>query len=111
MAPELSESEAKLQCVVEGIEKDKLLVRFLDLDPGNREKECNLVIDVSSRSYKGARADRVAHCTCLSLTGIVPTTTPYLPTLPILLDELNETRDVYTFIKNARSAFKKGIEH
>ncbi|KAI0727637.1 chromosome segregation protein Spc25-domain-containing protein [Fomitopsis betulina] len=93
MAPELSESEAKLQCVVEGIEKDKLLVRFLDLDPGNREKECNLVIDVSSRSYK------------------VPTTTPYLPTLPILLDELNETRDVYTFIKNARSAFKKGIEH
>ena len=52
-APELSESEAKLQCVVEGIEKDKLLVRFLDLDPGNGEKECNLVIDVSSRSYKG----------------------------------------------------------
>ena len=53
-APELSESEAKLQCVVEGIEKDKLLVRFLNLDPSNREKECSLVIDVSSRSYKGA---------------------------------------------------------
>ena len=52
-APELSGSEAKLQCIVEGIEKDKLLVRFLNLDPGNREKECSLVIDVSSRSYKG----------------------------------------------------------
>ncbi|KAH9836719.1 chromosome segregation protein Spc25-domain-containing protein [Rhodofomes roseus] len=92
-APELSESEAKLQCVIEGIEKDKLLVRFFNLYASSREQECSLVIDVSSRSYK------------------VPTTTPYLPTLPILLDELNETRDVYTFVKNVRDAFKRVVEH
>ncbi|KAH9921353.1 uncharacterized protein B0H18DRAFT_1021830 [Fomitopsis serialis] len=84
-APELSESEAKLQCIIEGIEKDKLLVRFLNLNPSSREQECSFVIDVSSRSYK------------------VPTTTPYLPTLPILLDELNDTRDV--------DAFRHVIEH
>lgn len=29
-----------------------------------------------------------------------------LPTLPILLDELNETRDVYAFIKQVRQAFE-----
>ncbi|KZT68804.1 hypothetical protein DAEQUDRAFT_711278 [Daedalea quercina L-15889] len=92
-APELLESEAKLQCIIEGIEKDRLLVRFFGLNPGSTEKECSLVIDVSSRSYK------------------VPTTTPYLPTLPILVDELNETRDVYTFIKNVRNAYKDVIDH
>ena len=37
----------------------------------------------------------------------MPTTTPFLPTLPILLDELNESRDVYRFVRRVREAFKE----
>ena len=36
---------------------------------------------------------------------LVPTSTPFLPTLPILLDELNRTRDLYGFIKRVWAAF------
>lgn len=35
----------------------------------------------------------------------VPTSTPFLPTLPILVDELNRTRDLYNFIKQVWEAF------
>ncbi|KAI0960816.1 hypothetical protein AcW1_000081 [Taiwanofungus camphoratus] len=87
VAPEVSDCETRLQCFIEGIDKDKILVRFMQLDAADPNREFSLVIDVSSRSYK------------------VPTTTPFLPTLPILLDELNDTRDVYTFIKRIRQAF------
>jgi kinetochore protein Spc25, fungi type len=38
---------------------------------------------------------------------IVVTSTPPLPTLPILLDQLNEFMDVYTFIKRMREAYVK----
>ena len=31
----------------------------------------------------------------------------FLPTLPILLDELNESRDVYAFIRRIRAAFQE----
>ncbi|OBZ74623.1 putative kinetochore protein SPC25 [Grifola frondosa] len=85
--PELAHCEHVLQCAVEGIDKDKLLIQFSHIDPTDLNREFSLVIDVSSRSYK------------------VPTTTPFLPTLPILLDELNENRDVYAFIKHVRQAF------
>ncbi|KAI0685546.1 chromosome segregation protein Spc25-domain-containing protein [Cytidiella melzeri] len=87
-APELLECERRLQCYVEGIEKDKVLLRFTHIDKGNPDREFSVVIDVSSSVYK------------------VPTTSPALPTLPILLDELNETRDVYAFIKQVRQAFE-----
>ena len=46
------------------------------------------------------RADVCSRCT-------VPTTTPFLPTLPILLDELNDSRDVYAFIRRIRAAFQE----
>ncbi|KAH9989854.1 hypothetical protein BJV77DRAFT_1015587 [Russula vinacea] len=35
------------------------------------------------------------------------TSTPPLPTLPMLLDQLNESRDVFTFIKCVRQAYVK----
>ena len=39
--------------------------------------------------------------------GTVPTTTPFLLNLPILLDELNESRDIYAFIRRVREAFQE----
>lgn len=40
----------------------------------------------------------------------VPMSTPPLPTLPILVDELNKTRDVYAFIKDVRRAFEDMVQ-
>ncbi|KAL6301020.1 chromosome segregation protein Spc25-domain-containing protein [Sparassis latifolia] len=87
VAPELVDCESRLQCLVEGIDEDKLLIRFTHLDPSDLNREFSLVLDISNRSYK------------------VPTTTPFLPTLPILLDALNDSRDVYDFIRQVRQAF------
>ncbi|KAI0631652.1 chromosome segregation protein Spc25-domain-containing protein [Trametes polyzona] len=87
--PELAACEAALKCTIEGIGHDKILVRFTHVDPADHEREFSLVVDVSSRTYK------------------VPTTTPFLPTLPILLDELNESRDIYAFIRRVRNAFRE----
>ncbi|KAI0671281.1 hypothetical protein C8Q78DRAFT_974398, partial [Trametes maxima] len=51
-----------------------------------RHHRISSFLDVSERAYK------------------VPTTTPF-PTLPILLDELNESRDIYAFVRRVRHAF------
>ncbi|KAI0809138.1 chromosome segregation protein Spc25-domain-containing protein [Irpex lacteus] len=91
--PELLETERRLQCYVEGIERDKILLRFTHIDKTDVDREFSVVIDVASNVYK------------------VPTMSPALPTLPILLDELNETRDVYTFIKQVRQAFEHLVTH
>ncbi|KII94458.1 hypothetical protein PLICRDRAFT_122327 [Plicaturopsis crispa FD-325 SS-3] len=93
VSPELHACERNLRCMVEGIEKDRLLVRFAQVDPADPDREFSLVLDVSSRSYK------------------VLTSTPLLPTLPILLDALNESRDIYGFIKEARRAFSDLVIH
>lgn len=39
--------------MVEGIEKDQLLVRFSQVDPFDLNREFSFVIDVSDRIYKG----------------------------------------------------------
>ncbi|KAI0691573.1 chromosome segregation protein Spc25-domain-containing protein [Earliella scabrosa] len=87
--PELSVCEDRLKCTIEDIDRDKLLVRFTLLDPDDLAREFSLVLDVSSRAYK------------------VPTTTPYLPILPILLDQLNASRDIYAFVRHVRLAFRE----
>ncbi|EGN94052.1 hypothetical protein SERLA73DRAFT_188610 [Serpula lacrymans var. lacrymans S7.3] len=85
--PELSTCERRLQCVIEGIERDHLLIRFSHVDQRNPDKEFSFVLDLSCSIYK------------------VTTTTPLLPNLPILLDDLNKTRDIYQFIRSVRRAF------
>ncbi|KAH7926225.1 hypothetical protein BV22DRAFT_1046249 [Leucogyrophana mollusca] len=85
--PELTACQTRLRCVVEGVEKDLLLVRFSHINKIAVHQEFSFVLDVSSRTYK------------------VVTTTPVLPNLPILMSELNESRDIYRFIKLIRSAF------
>ncbi|PCH33150.1 hypothetical protein WOLCODRAFT_159864 [Wolfiporia cocos MD-104 SS10] len=87
--PEAVDCQARLQFLIEGISKDNILLRFTSIDSRDHTRDFNLVLDVSSRSYR------------------VPTTTPFVPTLPIMIDELNVTRDIYTFIKAVRQVFKE----
>ncbi|KAI0027530.1 hypothetical protein K488DRAFT_61271 [Vararia minispora EC-137] len=79
---ELSEIEFTLGLVMEGVGTDQILIRFQHLP-----RDCSLVLDVSSWTYR------------------VLTMSPGLPNLPVLLDELNETRDLYLFIKKVRQEF------
>ncbi|KIJ60099.1 hypothetical protein HYDPIDRAFT_99272 [Hydnomerulius pinastri MD-312] len=89
LEPELAACETWLRCNIEGIETDQLLIRFSHVDEANINREFSFVLDVSSPSYK------------------VITTTPPLPSLPILLNDLNETGDIYRFIKFMRLAFSE----
>ncbi|KAK7676608.1 hypothetical protein QCA50_020422 [Cerrena zonata] len=93
ISPELAEIERRTQCAIEGIDKDKILIRFTHIDPSDLHREFSFVMDVSGKTYK------------------VPTTSPFLPNLPILLDELNESRDIYSFIKQVRQAFEELVTH
>lgn len=86
-SPELRACESRLRCIVEGIAKDQLLIRFSHVDPTDHTREFSFVLDVSARSYR------------------VLTSTPPLPTLPILVDQLNDSRNVYGFIKSVRQAY------
>ncbi len=51
--PELLETERRLQCYVEGIERDKILLRFTHIDKTDVDREFSVVIDVASNVYKG----------------------------------------------------------
>jgi len=75
-----------------GVEKDQLLVRFSHIDKYDLDREFTFVLDVSVRSYR------------------VLTSTPLLPTLPIYVEQLNESRDVYAFIKQVRRAFEELVQ-
>ncbi len=52
--PEVAACEDRLKCAIEGIDKDKILVRFSHIDPDDLNAEFSFVLDVSSRAYKGA---------------------------------------------------------
>ena len=45
--------EQRLSCVIEGVEKDRLLVRFSRIDPTDIEREASFVIDFLNQTYKG----------------------------------------------------------
>ena len=89
--------------MIEGIAEDQILVRFTHIDPSDLDREFSFVIDVSNKVYKGGECLTGSHA--ITDTPSVPTSTPFLPTLPILVDELNRTRDLYNFIKQVWEAF------
>lgn len=45
--------EDMLHGVIEGIADDQILIRFTHIDPSDLDREFSVVIDVSSRTYKG----------------------------------------------------------
>lgn len=91
VAAELSAYQSWLHCYIDGIETDKLLIRFSHVDEANLDREFSFVLDVSEPSYN------------------VITTTPPLPKLPILLNALKETGSIYRFIKLMRIAFLESL--
>ncbi|RXW23465.1 hypothetical protein EST38_g2362 [Candolleomyces aberdarensis] len=87
--PDLQFCQERLGFSMEGIEKDQLFVRFWQLDPSDPQRDASLVIDLSSSNYR------------------VLTSSPLLPSLPILVTSLNETGDIYLFIKQAREKYRE----
>ncbi|KAL5526654.1 SPC25 [Sanghuangporus sanghuang] len=92
LSPELKDMEERLQFDLEGVGQDKLLLRFLRIDPVGPQREFSIVIDASDRLYH------------------VPLTTPPIPTLPLLVDQLNKTRDLFAFIKSLRARFVEMVD-
>ncbi|KAF9480912.1 hypothetical protein BDN70DRAFT_876932 [Pholiota conissans] len=88
ISPQTQTCEERLACRIEGIEKDRLLIRFARLDPSDPEREASFVIDIATQTFK------------------VITASPHLPSMNILVSNLNESRDIYTFIRDVRAAYK-----
>jgi len=89
--PELQAFENLLACDVEGMEKEQLLIRFKRLDLSDPNREFGFILDVSSDNYK------------------VMKTSPPLPSLPLLVDKLNATRDIFAFIIQIRQEFQRMV--
>lgn len=53
VATELSAHQSWLHCCIDGIETDKLLIRFSHVDGTNLDREFSFVLDVSEPSYNG----------------------------------------------------------
>jgi kinetochore protein Spc25 len=101
---ELRGCETSLHCAVEGVGKDQLLFRFTQIDPSDADREFSLAIDVSCKEYKGAFFSvLIGHDSAECWTVLI--STPLLPNLPMLLHELNASRDIYGFIKQVRRSF------
>ncbi|KAJ6551148.1 chromosome segregation protein Spc25-domain-containing protein [Mycena capillaripes] len=86
-ASEVDSMESRLACVVEGVGKDQLLVRMSQIDPSNPNQEFTFVLDVSGGAYK------------------VLTASTSLATLPLLVAQLHESKDLLLFMKNVRQAY------
>ncbi|KAF8168394.1 chromosome segregation protein Spc25-domain-containing protein [Crassisporium funariophilum] len=86
--PELEACERRLSCFIEGVEADRLLVRFSNIDQDEINREASFVIDLSNRAYK------------------VITSSPHLPSMLILVSTLNEDGDIYGFIKEVHNNYK-----
>lgn len=52
-SPELKECEFRLQSSIEGVDNDKILIRFTHIDPSEPLREFSIVLDVSGDLYKG----------------------------------------------------------
>ena len=108
VAAELSAYQSWLHCYIDGIETDKLLIRFSHVDEANLDREFSFVLDVSEPSYNGSCYSPYSCCQSSYLLYAVITTTP-LPKLPILLNALKETGNIYRFIKLMRIAFSESL--
>ncbi|KAK7449716.1 kinetochore-associated Ndc80 complex subunit spc25 [Stygiomarasmius scandens] len=79
--------EKYLACVVEGAEADQILIRFTQVDESNPDREFSVILDVSS-----------------SICRVLKTSPP-LPSLSVLVDQLYQTGDIYRFIVDIRQSF------
>ncbi|KAG5642570.1 hypothetical protein DXG03_002557 [Asterophora parasitica] len=85
---EFAVAERLVGCIVEGIGPESLLIRFTHIEPPPAETECSLVLDLAGAGYR------------------VVTSSPPLVALPLLVNELNTTRDIWVFVKDVRKAYQ-----
>jgi kinetochore protein Spc25 len=53
VSPEVQLCERRLVSTIEGVGKDRLLVRFSSIDPTDPDREATFVLDISAQNYKG----------------------------------------------------------
>jgi len=104
ISPEAKLCEERLACSIEGVEKDRLLVRFSRLDPMDEEREASFVIDIATDTYKGEYY--YLHSLDNTYLVLVITSSPTLPSMPILVNTLNDSSDIYAFIRDVRAAYE-----
>ncbi|GHJ89193.1 hypothetical protein NliqN6_5595 [Naganishia liquefaciens] len=88
-APEVQKVEYLLGWKIEAVKPTTIWNRFTQIDPKDPEREFSMLIDFSD-------GDRYA----------VPNCSPPLGGLQDLVAQLNEDRDLYTFIKRVRAGFR-----
>ncbi|PPR02258.1 hypothetical protein CVT24_011607 [Panaeolus cyanescens] len=88
---ELRACEKYLGCAIEGVDMNKLLIVFSNLDPAEPHREASFVLDLSTTTYK------------------VLTASPVLPTMAVLVSRLNDSMDIYAFIKDVRVAYQQMV--
>ncbi|KAF9034214.1 hypothetical protein BDZ89DRAFT_1062645 [Hymenopellis radicata] len=105
--PDIQTLEKALACVIEGLEADQLLIRFWFIDPNRPEREFTFVLDVGGSGYK---VRDVMFFTVYDISHSplpVVTSSPPLPSLSVLVNSLNDSKDIYWFILAMRQAFVK----
>jgi kinetochore protein Spc25 len=55
LSPELRSCEHQLACTIEGVQLNRLLIRFFALDPTDPRRDASFVLDMSSQNYKGKK--------------------------------------------------------
>jgi kinetochore protein Spc25 len=109
---ELDELQQLLHCEAEGVGHDRLLFRFWSVDPQDPEREFNFTIDIGGDAYRGARwflPNPNSKMTDEYDTATVLASNPVLPSMRALLDDLNETKDIYAFLVRVRVAFTDSV--
>lgn len=83
-------------------------MQFLSIDDSEPDREFRFVIDISENTYRSS-SFLLLYATTQANAGflIVQTCSPMISTLSLLLDELNETRNLYSFIHQMRKEFER----
>ena len=107
---ELLTCERAMGLFIEGVSPEQLLFRYTIKggDKSSPTHEASFVLDVSSQStFKGSLCYAQLFYSRAERKSTALTSTPQLPTMPVLVAQLNESGDVYTFIKRVRQAYVK----
>jgi kinetochore protein Spc25, fungi type len=101
--PELAFFQKTLALDIEALRKDLMKFIFSNIDDRDWSKEFYLVIDVSSENYKGNQPGCLVYpwlFSCIAIECV-----PLLDKLDCLVNELNQHRDFYLFLKLVRKEF------
>lgn len=86
---------------LEGVKEDVLRIVYNHVYESDWARECSFTIDLSERDYKGKIL------AIFKLIVLVIECKPMLNNLNGLVDQLNESREFFEFLKWMRQAFKQ----